>query len=413
MIVFTFIAIWLSAFTKHAAADARDESTPCNPRLERTCFSVNQALGTSIFESFARTPKLFSSTSYAQNTEFSPEFGMKLSINERFQDPSIKSNFYLLYGNISAEIRSSYGAGVVTSLYLQSDDLDEIDIMESIGNDLEHIQTNYFVKGNTSDYERGMYHALQSGAASEHYNTYGLEWTPEKIKWFLNGELIREVEPNPKEGYPTSPMYIVFSIWVGGDSTNDPGTISWSGGLTDFQDLPFDMYIRNVRVSDYSTGDHYVYGNVDGRWLPLSSRGGEVFGRETENEVLTDISEEQLRVFEAYETKKNGSASNRAEESDEEESDEGEKDEEKAITGAQGEEDATSSAQGEQHTHAEAHDKASAKAGTEKVAHSTDEDANRFVQFATNHGTNTNTNTGSRVPLNPLYLVFVLLSLLV
>lgn len=391
MFVFIFIAIWLSTVTNPATAD---ETTPCNPRLERACFSVNQALGTSIFESFASTPKLFSSNNCPQNLEFLQEFGLKLSIKERFQDPSIKSNFYLLYGKVSAEIKSSTGAGIVSSLYLQSDDLDEIDVMESIGNDLGHFQTNYFVKGNTSNYERGMYHALRGDAAQGQYNTYGLEWTPEKIRWFLNNELIREVEPNPKEGYPTAPMFIMFSIWIGGDVANDPGTIVWSGGLTDFLDLPFDMYIRNVRVSDYSTGDHYVYGNVDGRWLSLNSRGGEIYGQGRGDEVLTDISEEQLRVYEAYETKKGTSSG--AEESDEDESegegDEGERKDEgqngKGEDQAEGESDAQRS---------------SAKTSTETV------ECNRFVQFASSY----NANSGSKLRLNALHLVVILFLLLV
>ena len=40
-----------------------------------------------------------------------------------------------MYGKVEAEIKGAAGKGIISSFYLQSDDLDEIDVVEIFGSD--------------------------------------------------------------------------------------------------------------------------------------------------------------------------------------------------------------------------------------------------------------------------------------
>lgn len=265
---------------------------PCNPRLERGCFAANLALGTRIEEPLTVCPAQFHAKFFAQNVAHD-DLGAALTIYDRYENPAIASDFYILYGSVSAEIMASQGRGIVSSLYLQSDDLDEIDVMEVLGSVPQMAQTNFFVKGEVQNYEHGMSHASPDG---DNFVLFGVDWTPLAITWSVNGEVVR-VAANEVH----SPMVVILSLWAGGDVDNDAGTIEWAGGVTDYKKAPFVMRARNLRVEDYSTGTHYVYGNVAGQWLQLNSRGGRIFNCGMQDDVLVPLSSEQLARYDQFE----------------------------------------------------------------------------------------------------------------
>ena len=60
----------------------------------------------------------------------------------------IASNHYVWYGKITAKLKTSRGAGVVSAFILLSDAKDEIDF-EFVGTDLQNAQTNYYFQGIT------------------------------------------------------------------------------------------------------------------------------------------------------------------------------------------------------------------------------------------------------------------------
>jgi beta-glucanase (GH16 family) len=59
------------------------------------------------------------------------------------------SSHYVWYGKISATMKTSRGAGVVSAFILLSDVKDEIDY-EFVGVELETAQTNYYFQGITN-----------------------------------------------------------------------------------------------------------------------------------------------------------------------------------------------------------------------------------------------------------------------
>jgi len=61
----------------------------------------------------------------------------------------LASSHYVWYGKVSASMKTSRGAGVVSAFILLSDVKDEIDF-EFIGTDLETAQSNYYFQGITN-----------------------------------------------------------------------------------------------------------------------------------------------------------------------------------------------------------------------------------------------------------------------
>lgn len=152
-------------------------------------------------------------------------------------------------------MRAAKGAGIVTSLVLQSDDLDEID-WEWLGSDSQQnvVQTNYFSRGNTSTYDRGANFNVDN--ALDTFHTYSLDWTQERLIWSIDGTTVRTLENKGLTGayaFPQTPMQIKLGTWCGGCSV-DEGTRQWAGGEPDFNQGPFDGYYQSVVVQDYSNG---------------------------------------------------------------------------------------------------------------------------------------------------------------
>ena len=105
----------------------------------------NEALGRKVFESFSDGTKYFTITSSRRGVRFD-EDGLTLTILDKFDNPALASSFYIMYGKIDVEIKGAPGKGIISSFYLQSDDLDEIDVVEIFGSDPYEFQTNFSLK---------------------------------------------------------------------------------------------------------------------------------------------------------------------------------------------------------------------------------------------------------------------------
>lgn len=53
--------------------------------------------------------------------------GAEFTIADRYQAPTVETAFYIFYGRVSVAMKSSPGQGIVSSVTLASDVLDEID----------------------------------------------------------------------------------------------------------------------------------------------------------------------------------------------------------------------------------------------------------------------------------------------
>jgi hypothetical protein len=53
--------------------------------------------------------------------------GANLILAKQGDSPTLQSNFYFLFGSFEVKARASPGQGIVSSMVLLSDDLDEVD----------------------------------------------------------------------------------------------------------------------------------------------------------------------------------------------------------------------------------------------------------------------------------------------
>ncbi|KAH8887527.1 hypothetical protein GQ53DRAFT_603112, partial [Thozetella sp. PMI_491] len=210
--------------------------------------------------------------------------GAVFSIANVNQAPTITSSKYIFFGKVDVVVKASLGVGVVTSVTLQSDDLDEID-WEWLGGDSTQVQTNFFSKGCTEVYDRGGYSAVANPQADFH--TYTIDWTPDSVKWIIDGAVVRELKASTAsgcDGFPQTPMQIKLGTWIAGKPGNPQGTIDWAGGITDFSQGPFLGYYQSVTIQDYMGGSgataagEYVYGDKSGTWQSIKVNGGSSSG---------------------------------------------------------------------------------------------------------------------------------------
>lgn len=106
----------------------------------------------------------------------------------------------------------------------------------------------------------------------DEFHNYTIDWTKERIQWWLDGKMLRELLPADALGgknYPQTPMNVRLSVWAGGDvKNNDPGVVKWAGGETNFGEGPFTMSVQKVYAQDYTQAKEYSWDGMDasGSW---------------------------------------------------------------------------------------------------------------------------------------------------
>lgn len=245
----------------------------CNPLYSTGC-PPDTALGKSINIDFTKG-SVNSFTATGNPTYDST--GAHFTVAKAGDAPQLTSVFYIMFGKVSITMKTAPGAGIVSTLVLESDDLDEID-MEWLGADDSEVQTNYFGKGDVTTYNRGAFNPAPNNQGQ--FITYTVEWTSTQITWSVGNNVVRVLTPATADAnqYPQTPMRVKFGSWSGGDPSNPPGTISWARGPTDYSKGPFTMTVQSLAVTDYSTGTQYKYGDTSGSWESIQAIGGKVNG---------------------------------------------------------------------------------------------------------------------------------------
>lgn len=180
----------------------------CDPMNVTTC-APNPALGGKAGFDFTHTPNsaVWNMTAGPMNYGSS---GAQFTVASQGQSPTIQSNFYIMFGSVSVVMQAATGQGIISSIVLESDDLDEVD-WEFMGGNTTHVETNYFGKGNTTSYDRAIYYPVKDPQSSFH--NYTTVWTAEKLEWFIDGNLVRTLLYDSKGtlggyNYPQTPMNI-------------------------------------------------------------------------------------------------------------------------------------------------------------------------------------------------------------
>lgn len=130
----------------------------------------------------------------------------------------IKTNAPFGYGTYEARMRTAGGAGLNTALftysgYPLSKIHDEIDF-EFLGKNTGQVQLNYFTNG------AGNHASVPDLGfdATAGFNDYAFIWSPNRIRWYVNGKLVRE---EGRAGLPVTPGSFFLSLWNGTNKVDD------------------------------------------------------------------------------------------------------------------------------------------------------------------------------------------------
>lgn len=272
MILFNILCTLLLAYSANASF-----ASTCDP-LKSTC-EPDTALGKSIYLDFKSESSYFSPYACASDISYSDK-GLQTVWKTYGDSPSLRSNFYIMYGKMEIKAKTSLGVGLISTMFFQSDDGDEIDF-EWVSTFKNKVQTNYFGKGITGSYDRGTTVDLSFDTTAD-YHTYAIEWKENETIWSIDGKAVRtlqksSVKNDGQHDYPQSPMRIFLGLWAGGDPSNGANTIQWAGGKTSTSGAPFYYNIEYIKVSDYSTGSEYSYADKTGN--SITAKNGKINGR--------------------------------------------------------------------------------------------------------------------------------------
>ncbi|KAF2753492.1 concanavalin A-like lectin/glucanase [Pseudovirgaria hyperparasitica] len=255
-----FLPFAAHAQTFSACNPTKSTGCPANPAIE-TNFESDFRTGASALSGWTITS---GSLTYAND-------GAALTINKQKDAPTVATNGYLLFGRVEVRTKAAMGTGIISSIVLQSEDLDEVD-WEFRGTFDNQVQTNYFGKGNTTSYDRGQTHSVSAPFTKAH--TYIVDWTSQRINFYIDDgntpiRTINYADAVGGRNYPQTPMNVRIGIWAGGDPDNEPGVIQWAGGKTDYTRAPFTQILEYVKITNYSPGKEYVWKDQSGSYQSI------------------------------------------------------------------------------------------------------------------------------------------------
>jgi beta-glucanase (GH16 family) len=159
------------------------------------------------------------------------------------------NNGYWTYGYFEARIRAPRGAGAFPAFWMMPQlnewgwwpNSGEIDIWEYIGRDEQMVYTALHYQG--EDWKGGR---LQMPRPLwEDYHLYALEWLPDRMRWYVDGQLMWEKtawkSPDPRRPRAPfdSPFYMILNLSLGGE---------WPGPPTAQTRWPLQLSVDYVRV---------------------------------------------------------------------------------------------------------------------------------------------------------------------
>ncbi|KAK3081517.1 hypothetical protein LTS18_005894, partial [Coniosporium uncinatum] len=222
--------------------------------------------------------------------------GAAFTINKQGDAPTVETTGYIFFGLVEVKMKAAPGQGIVSSIVLESDDLDEID-WEFTGTDVTQVQSNYFGKGDTTTYDRAAWHTVATPQDTTH--TYTVNWTSSSTTWAIDGTVVRTLYYDGAQTgarYPQTPMRVKLGIWAGGDPSNSEGTIEWAGGLTDFSAAPFSMYVESVKIENYTPGGEYTWSDNTGSFQSIKVSGSAADDSSSSSSVVSSSSSSAAAV---------------------------------------------------------------------------------------------------------------------
>ncbi len=163
-----------------------------------------------------------------------------------YSSASVKTHNEYLYGRFSVIMKPVKMDGVVTAFFLhRNDPWQELDI-EFLGKDTTRILLNVFYNpgGNGSGWNYGVRGTpvwIDLGFdAADAFHLYSIEWDPDSIKWFVDGNLLHIRKIWQPSLIPNQPMSVFVNFWA---SASEELAGEFLG-----QNLPVSALFKNISI---------------------------------------------------------------------------------------------------------------------------------------------------------------------
>jgi beta-glucanase (GH16 family) len=123
------------------------------------------------------------------------------------------------YGRFEIRCKVPQGKGLWPAFWLLPLDTSwppEIDVFEALGDDPETVHMTAHWSDGGAHRQKGS--EFTGPDFSKDFHTFAVEWTPEKLTWFVDGVKRHEVSGRS----PSGPMYLLANLAVGGDWPGAP-----------------------------------------------------------------------------------------------------------------------------------------------------------------------------------------------
>lgn len=155
------------------------------------------------------------------------------------------------YGKFEARMMMAAASGTVSSMFLYQNGSEipdgrpwvEVDI-EILGKNPNSFQSN-IITGKAGAQKTSEKHHAVSPAADLAFHTYAIEWTPNYVRWTLDGVEVRKTEGGQVSNL-TGTQGLRFNLW-------SSESASWVGQF-DESKLPLFQFINWVKVYKYTPG---------------------------------------------------------------------------------------------------------------------------------------------------------------
>jgi beta-glucanase (GH16 family) len=167
---------------------------------------------------------------------FKEEFTGSDGIRRHFTSGRLSSQglFAQKYGRFEARIQIPAGHGVWPAFWLLGDDVSkvgwpacgEIDIMENVGREPRSIRGSLHGPGYYGSTPLTTAYALPQGRFSDGFHLFAVEWEPQVIRFYVDGELYASKTPRDLPSGTRwvfdHPFFVVLNLAVGGDFPGKP-----------------------------------------------------------------------------------------------------------------------------------------------------------------------------------------------
>jgi beta-glucanase (GH16 family) len=159
--------------------------------------------------------------------------------------------FTQAYGRFEARVWMPTGQGIWPAFWVLGDNIGsvswpqcgELDIMETIGTDMDNNHGSMHGPGYSGGQDITGQWAYPGTTLADGYHNYALEWQPNQVKFFVDGNLYETRTPADLPGGTTwvydHPFYIILNVAVGG---------TWPGSPDGSTVFPQTMKVDYVRV---------------------------------------------------------------------------------------------------------------------------------------------------------------------